>query len=81
MKADNFTPGDHVHGSAYGAAFPKDQLEHPIACLGSSAQVYRYRSVVCLYRDDAERYLYLYGWGGDWYDGWRFLGVQEVSET
>jgi hypothetical protein len=40
-----------------------------------------YRSVVCLSWDDGERYLYLHDWGGVWYDSWRFLAVQEVSET
>jgi len=79
MKAEKFTPADHVHGLAYGAAFPDEQRNNPIACLGSSAQVRGNRSVVCLSRRGAERGLDLYRWRGDWLDRWRFLAVQEVS--
>jgi hypothetical protein len=79
MKAEHFTPATHVHGLAFGAAFPEEQRKYPIACLGSSAQVHGGRDVVYLYGDDGGRDLNLGGWVGDWYDGWRFLGVQEVS--
>jgi len=79
MKAENFAPGDHVHGLAYGAAFPDKQLKNPIACLGSSARVRSFRFVVCLDRSDGERRLCLSGWDGDWSGYWRFLAVQEVS--
>jgi len=80
MKAENFTPADHAHGLAYGAAYPGEQRRNPIACLGSCAQVYGYRSVVCLSRGVAERLLNLHGWSGDWGGFWRFLAVQEVSD-
>ncbi len=79
MKAENFMPGDHVHGLAYGAAFPEEQRKHPIACLGSSARVAGDRDVVCLYGGDARRSLDLRDWDDGWNDEWRFLGVQEVS--
>jgi hypothetical protein len=81
MKKEKFDPATHVHGFAFGAAFPDEQRKYPIACLGSSAQVYGLRFVVCLRRGDATRYLGLRGWDDDWYDRWRFLGVQEVSGT
>jgi hypothetical protein len=79
MKSEKFDPATHVHGLAFGAAFPHEQLKHPIACLGSSAQVYGGRSVVCLGRDGAGRGLRLCRWHVDWRDAWRFLAVQEVS--
>jgi hypothetical protein len=81
MKKENFTPGDHVHGLAFGATFPEEQRKHPIACLGSSAHLCGGRHAVCLDGSDAERYLFLYGWEDDWGDDWRFLGVQQVSDT
>jgi hypothetical protein len=81
IKAENFTPADHVHGLAYGATFPDEQRNNPIACLGSYAQVDGDRYVLCLGRFDAERSLDLFGWSGDWFVYWRFLAVQEVSGT
>jgi len=81
MKAENFTPANHVHGLAYGAAFPDEQRTNPFACLGSSAQVPGLRCVVCLGRSVAGRRLGLDGWRGGWGDRWRFLAVQEVSGT
>lgn len=81
MKSENFTPASHVHGLAFGATFPDEQRKYPIACLGSSAQVDFGRHVVCLDRYDALRYLRLGGWDGAWDDDWRFLAVQEVSDT
>jgi hypothetical protein len=80
MEKDQFAPATHVHGLAFDAAFPEEQLEYPIACLGSSARVRGGRGVVCLYRLDGERYLDLRDWYGDWGLDWRFLAVQEVSE-
>src|ERR1019366_4035009 len=32
MKQENFTPGNHVRGLAFGATFPEDQLKNPIVC-------------------------------------------------
>jgi hypothetical protein len=81
MKKENFTPGSHLHGLAFGAAFPEEQRKYPISCLGSSALVDGGRGVVCLRGNDVERYLSLYDWLGDWRGSWRFLGVQEVSAT
>jgi hypothetical protein len=81
MKKDNFTPGDHVLALAYGAAFPEEQRKYPIACLGSTAQVRGRRNVVCLHWRGAGRDLRLSYWGDDWGGYWRFLGVQEVSDT
>ena len=34
IKRDGFEPATHVHGLAYGAAFPDKQRKYPIACLG-----------------------------------------------
>ena len=79
MQKENFTPGGHVHGLAFGATFPEEQLRNPIACLGSSAQVDGLRSVMCLGRRGAKRCLYLSYWDDGWSDRWRFLGFQEVS--
>jgi len=79
MKAETFLPGDHVHGLAYGAAFPEEQRKNPIACLGSHAQVDGFRRVVCLDGGGAGRSLRLVSWGGGWGGDWRFLAVQEVS--
>ena len=79
MKAENFTPGGHVHGIAYGATFPEEQREHGISCLGSSAQVRSNLSVVCLSGDSHWRSVELQGWDDVWDSDWRFLGVQEVS--
>jgi hypothetical protein len=73
MKAGNFLPASHVHCLAYGAAFPDEQRENPIACLGGDR-------VVCLSRDGGKRILGL-GVHGDFVRRWRFLGVQEVSEA
>jgi hypothetical protein len=81
MKAENFIPGTHVHGLAFGATFPEEQRKHPIVCLGSSAQVYGRRFVVCLFGNDAKRDLHLSFWGVGWDGRWRFLGVQEVSDA
>jgi hypothetical protein len=78
MKVEKLTPATHVHGLAFGAAFPEEQRNHPIACLGSSAQVYGGgRRVVCLGRNGDERYLNL--WIGDWQGSWRFLAVREIA--
>jgi len=79
MKTENFTPGDHVQGLAFGSAFPKVQLQHRIACLGSSALVVGDCCVVCLSRDGAERGLGLSYRDDGFDDFWRFLGVQEGS--
>ena len=81
MAEDDFHPARHEHGLAYGAKFPDAQRKQPIALLGSSAEVDGTRDVVYLGRGDGGRYLYLYDWGGDWDDGWSFLGVREVFET
>jgi hypothetical protein len=82
MKKQNFKPGDHIHGLAFGVAFPEEHRKHPIACLGSSAQVLRNRFAVCLDRVGDERNLSLNIRGGrPWGDRWRFLAVQEVSVT
>jgi hypothetical protein len=81
MKQKGFESATHVHGLAFGAAFPDEQRKYPIACLGSSAQVYGRRVVVYLYGGDALRSLRLYHWVGGWRDSWRFLGVQEVSDA
>jgi hypothetical protein len=81
MKKENFTPATHVHGLAFGTAFPEEQLKYPIACLGSSAQVLGFRYVVYLSRDGDGRDLGLRGWYGGWDAVWRFLGVQEISDT
>jgi len=75
MKEEGFTPATHVHGLAFGAAFPEKQRKYPIACLGSSAQVHGDRYVVCLNGNDDERFLGLSDWGVCW----RYLGVREVS--
>jgi hypothetical protein len=75
MKAEKFAPATHVHGLAFGATFPEEQRKYPIACLGSSAQVYGRRLVVCLDWYGAERDLDRCSWGVYW----RVLGVQEVS--
>jgi hypothetical protein len=79
MRKENFMPAGHVHGLAFGAAFPDEQRKYPIACLGSSGRVFGCRGVVCLYRSGDGRRLNLGGWGGDWYGTWRFLAVREVS--
>ena len=79
MKAENFTPGGHIHGLAFGAAFPDEQCEHSIACLGSFTRLHGPREVVSLGRNGGGRYLDLDRWDDRWYDNWRFLGVQEVS--
>jgi hypothetical protein len=81
MKKEKFLPGTHVHGLAFGATFPDEQRKYPIACLGSSAQVRGYRVVVDLDGDGAKRSLHLDRWDVGWRGHWRFLGVQEVSET
>jgi hypothetical protein len=81
MKSDNFLPATHLHGLAFGAAFPDEQRKYPIVCLGSSAQVCGGRGVVGLGGGGVGRDLRLYGWGGGWRGNWRFLGVQEVSGT
>jgi hypothetical protein len=44
-----------------------------------------YRIVVCLDRYVRQRRLFLNywdnGWSGHWSVGWRFLGVQQISDT
>ena len=81
MKEGGFEPATHVHGLAFGAAFPDEQRKYPIACLGSSAWLVSCRCVMCLDRDAAERVLCLESCGGEWSGRWRFLGIQEVSAT
>jgi hypothetical protein len=81
MKAEDFMPANHVHGLAFGATFPEEQRRYPIACLGSSAQVSGFRVVVCLFGGGVERGLDLGFWVGGWNGRWRFLAVQEVSNT
>ena len=81
MKQAGFEPATHVHGIAFGAAFPDEQRKYPIACLGSSAQADGNRGVVDLIGGGAERYLSLRGWVDGWGDFWRFLGVQVVSDA
>jgi hypothetical protein len=76
---NNFAPATHVHGLAFGAAFPEQQRKYSIACLGSSARVGVGRGVVCLYGSASGRDLDLGDWFGGWGDDWCFLGVQEVS--
>jgi hypothetical protein len=80
MRSEGFTPASHVHGLAFGAAFPEEQRKYPIACLGSSAQVRGALHVVYLYRHVDERSLSLSDWRGGWHDSWRFLGIREVSD-
>jgi hypothetical protein len=77
IKKEKFDPATHVHGLAYSATFPDEQRKYPAACLGSSARVDRLRQVVCLFG----RNLDLNYWGVVWYGNWRFLGVQEVSDS
>jgi hypothetical protein len=79
MKAKNFLPATYVQGLAFGATFPEEQREHPIACLGSYAGVSGGRLVVCLDQLVDKRGLSLNGWGGSWGRNWRFLGVQEIA--
>lgn len=81
MEKEKFTPGGHVHGLAFGSTFPEEHRKYPIACLGSSARVLGGRGVVCLGRGGAGRGLGLGGRVGGWGGGWRFLGVQEVSDA
>jgi hypothetical protein len=81
METENFMPATHVHGLAFGATFPDEQRKYPIACLGSYAWVSGHRYVVCLSRVGGVRYLDLCDWYGGWVGRWRFLGVQEVSDT
>jgi hypothetical protein len=81
MEKEQFAPATHIHGLAFGAAFPEEQRKYPIACLGSSARVRGSRGVVCLSGGGGGRCLDLCGWRGGWYDRWRFLAVQEVSEA
>lgn len=79
MTKDGFPPARHEAGLAFARDFPNEQLKHPIALLGSSAEVGGYRYVLCLYRRDAERNLGLYDWAYGWHGYWAFLGAQEVS--
>jgi hypothetical protein len=81
MKREDFTPATHVQGLAFGATFPEEQRNYRIACLGSSAKVRGNRRVVYLAGEGDERSLNLYDWHGYWLGYWRFLGVQEVSDT
>jgi hypothetical protein len=81
IEHEGFTPGSHVHGLAFGAAFPEEQRKYPIACLGSSAQVLDGRVVVYLGMVGDKRGLHLTNWNDGWNDQWRVLGVQEVSEA
>ena len=78
-KARPWKPGETEHVLMFGATFPELQRKTPIVGLGSSARVYGYRSVPCLYVSDRGRSLDLGWWGGDWPDGWRLLGVREIS--
>jgi hypothetical protein len=79
MKSDNYFPGGHDHGLAFGAANPDEQRKYPIACLGSSVRVLGRRFVVYLDGGGAKRFLDLKGWDSYWPDDWRFLAVQEAS--
>lgn len=79
MEADGFPAAGHEAGLAFARDFPKEQLKRPIVLLGSSAEVYGDRHILCLYGSDAGRYLSLYYWADDWHDDWGFLGAREVS--
>ncbi len=48
--------------------------------LGSVGEVFGYRDVPCLSRDDSERSLRLSWWGGGWGARCRFLGVRNSPE-
>ncbi|OHB05781.1 MAG: hypothetical protein A3A26_01655 [Candidatus Zambryskibacteria bacterium RIFCSPLOWO2_01_FULL_47_14] len=75
-----FAPGDHIHGLAFGATFPREQQKLPIGCLGSCAHVRGSRRVVGLYGYASGRFLRLRVEGDIWHSFWRFLGVQEIPE-
>jgi hypothetical protein len=81
MQRENFLPATHVHGLVFRATSPEEQCKYPIACLGSSAQVYGARNVVCLCRFDGGRNLDLSGQGGVWNVRCRFLGDQEAADA
>jgi len=78
IKDENFSPATHIHGLAFGAAFPEEQRKYPIACLGSSAQLHGGRVVVYLDKVGGKRSLRLSNWNDGWNEGWRVLAVQEV---
>ncbi len=80
MEKNNLRPATLAELLAFGAKYPEIQREFPVACLGSS-WVGRggLRNVPCLGRYDSERSLYLYWFGDDWDDCWRFLAVRKVS--
>jgi hypothetical protein len=80
MERESFAPATHVHGLAFGAAFPNEQRMYPIACLGSSLGRLD-RLVVCLDGSGTGRALRLCYWYDGWDGDWRFLGVQEVSDA
>jgi hypothetical protein len=66
---------------AYGAKHPDEQRQYPIIALGSVAEVYGFRHVPCLFRNDAERDLDLSWCDYDWYGSYRFLAVRKLSSA
>ncbi len=81
MEKEEFKPGDHVHGLAFGATFPDEQRKHSIACLGSFGRVGGDRRVLCLGKGVVGRTLFLRRWGDGWDRFWCLLGVQDVSDV
>jgi hypothetical protein len=79
IKRSQFAPATHIHGLAYGATFPEEQREEPIACPGFVAAMSGFHGVLCLGGSYAKRSLFICPWKGVWPSYWRFLGVQEVE--
>lgn len=79
IEKGGFVPATHVHGFAFSAKFPGEQRKYPYTCLGSFAEVDVHRYVVRFGESGAGRDADRSHWALDWPDGWRLLGVQEIS--
>lgn len=80
VRPFGFTPGDHMHGLALAAKFPRLQVEGVIACLGSSALIHGRAHVITLFRHNEQRILRCRDLDNAFLSHWLYLGVQEILD-
>ncbi len=80
VPAGRWEPGKIEHLLAFGAAYPEEQRQNPIVCLGSvsNGKVFGQRQVPYLYRRVIGRSLHLDWYGNSWHPLYRFLGVRKM---
>lgn len=80
-EVDGWTVAKAEHLLAFGESFPEEQRKYPVIAIGSVCEVRVLRRILALWRDDSKRSLGLYGWGGGWLAGCRFLRVRKIQPS